>query len=185
MTIVQCGQQQSAASLRARLLKPVIAGLAGTLVHLRFMYLKSRLGLLPSFQPYQSLQASLFGRINSGAMKGLAFGLIEWAFMGLIFFPLIGIGPRAAYARLGVAPAVMSLAMVLTYVCTRCVGVFKACFSPVRSGTGSGASIATVTSPLFFTAVINSRLLWLAVPSQGSVGRLLAWRRDEDGAAFT
>jgi hypothetical protein len=63
----------------------------------------------------------LFGRINrllpgrSGAMKGLAFGAIGWAFMGLIFFPLIGLGPFAAYAGLGVAPAVMSLGMVLTY----------------------------------------------------------------------
>lgn len=130
-------------------MKPVIAGLAGTLVHFAFMYLKSRLGLLPSFQPYQNLQATLshwigtdvpavvpwllsflngmmilgflFGRINrllpgrSGAMKGLAFGVIGWAFMGLIFFPLIGLGPFATYVGLGVAPAIMSLAMVLTY----------------------------------------------------------------------
>jgi hypothetical protein len=35
--------------------------------------------------------------------------------MGLIFFPLIGLGPFAVGARLGIAPAIMSLGMVLTY----------------------------------------------------------------------
>ena len=32
--------------------------------------------------------------------------------MGLIFFPLIGLGPFATYVGLGIAPAVMSLAVV-------------------------------------------------------------------------
>jgi hypothetical protein len=39
--------------------KPVVAGLAGTIVHFSFMYLKSRIGLLPSFQPYHSFQIAL------------------------------------------------------------------------------------------------------------------------------
>jgi hypothetical protein len=46
-------------SIKGRIWKPVIAGLSGTIVHFAFMYLKSRLGLLPSFQPYQSFQAAL------------------------------------------------------------------------------------------------------------------------------
>jgi hypothetical protein len=113
------------------------------------MYLRSRLGLLPSFQPYQNFQAALsqwigtnvpavvpwllsflngmtilgflFGRLNpllpgrTGLSKGLSFGLIGWLFMGLIFFPLIGLGLFAAGAGLGIAPAMMSLGMVLTY----------------------------------------------------------------------
>jgi len=63
----------------------------------------------------------LFGRINrllpgrTGASKGLVFGLIGWIFMGLIFFPLIGLGPFAIGVGLGVGPALMSLAMLLTY----------------------------------------------------------------------
>jgi Family of unknown function (DUF6789) len=91
------------------------------------MYFKSRAGLLPSFQPYQSLQHSLsqwvgadvptfvpwllsfvngmailgflFARINrllpgrNGISKGAIFGLIGWVLMGVIFFPLIGLGP--------------------------------------------------------------------------------------------
>jgi hypothetical protein len=39
--------------------KSVVAGFAGTIVHFAFMYLRSRLGLLLSFQPYQSFQAAL------------------------------------------------------------------------------------------------------------------------------
>ena len=127
----------------------MVAGLAGTVVHFAFMYLRSRLGLLPSFQPYQSFQAALsnwvgtnvpaavpwllsflngmtilgflFGRLNrllpgrTGLSKGLSFGLIGWLFMGLLFFPLIGLGPFAVGAGLGIAPAMMSLGMVLTY----------------------------------------------------------------------
>jgi hypothetical protein len=129
--------------------KPLVAGLSGTLVHFFFMYLKSQTSLLPSFQPYQSLQQTLaqwvggdvpafvpwllslvngmailgilFGRINgllpgrTGLSKGVIFGLIGWILMGLIFFPLIGLGPFALQAGLGIAPALLSLAMLLTY----------------------------------------------------------------------
>lgn len=127
----------------------MIAGFAGTVVHFAFMYAKSRLGILPSFQPYPAFQATLsrwvgtdvpaivpwllsflngmtilgflFGRLQrllpgrTGASKGLAFGLIGWLFMGLIFFPMIGLGPFAVGAGLGIAPATLSLGMVLTY----------------------------------------------------------------------
>jgi hypothetical protein len=129
--------------------KPVIAGFAGTVVHFVFMYAKSRLGILPSFQPYPSFQATLsnwvgtdvpaivpwllsllngmtilgflfraFNRLlpgRSGASKGLAFGLIGWLFMDLVFFPIIGLGPFAIGTGLGIAPAMLSLGMVLTY----------------------------------------------------------------------
>ena len=128
---------------------PLIAGLSGTIVHFLFMYVKSRAGLLPSFQPYQSLQHALselvgtnvpaivpwilsfvngmavlgflFGRVQrllpgrNGITKGVIFGLIGWVMMGLIFFPLIGLGPFALGAGLGIAPTLFSLAMLLTY----------------------------------------------------------------------
>ena len=63
----------------------------------------------------------LFGRTNqllpgrNGATKGLMFGLIGWVFMGLIFFPMIGLGPFAFGVGLGIGPALLSLAMLLTY----------------------------------------------------------------------
>lgn len=129
--------------------KSVIAGLAGTIVHFGFMFAKSRLGILPSFQPYPAFQATLsrwvgtdvpaivpwllsilngmtilgflFARLKrllpgqTGASKGLTFGLLGWLFMGLVFFPVIGLGPFAIGADLGIAPAMLSLGMVLTY----------------------------------------------------------------------
>ena len=63
----------------------------------------------------------LFGRLNrllpgrTGATKGLMFGLIGWMMMGLVFFPVIGLGPFAVGVGLGIAPAMLSLVMVLTY----------------------------------------------------------------------
>jgi hypothetical protein len=136
-------------STKGWLWKPVVAGFSGTVVHFAFMYAKSRLGVLPSFQPYQSFQATLslwvgtdvpaivpwllsflngmtilgflFGRLNrllpgrTGLTKGLSFGLIGWLLMGLIFFPVIGLGPFAVRTGLGIAPAMLSLGMVLTY----------------------------------------------------------------------
>jgi Family of unknown function (DUF6789) len=129
--------------------KPMFAGLSGTIVHFLFMYFKSRTGLLPSFQPYQSFQNTLshwvgtnvpalvpwllsflngmtilgflFARTNrllpgsNGVTKGFTFGVLGWFFMDLIFFPIIGLGPFAVRVGLGIAPALLSLAMVLTY----------------------------------------------------------------------
>jgi hypothetical protein len=45
--------------LKGWIWKPVVAGSCGSAVHFLFMYLKSRTGVLPSFQPYQSFQLAL------------------------------------------------------------------------------------------------------------------------------
>lgn len=50
---------------------------------------------------------------ESGAAKGVVFGILGWALMGLVFFPLLGLGPFAL--NLGIWPAMFSLAMLLTY----------------------------------------------------------------------
>jgi uncharacterized protein DUF6789 len=134
---------------RSWMLKSVVAGSAGSLVHFLFMHVKSQIGLLPEFQPYQSFQVALsrwtgtnvpaavpwalsflngmtilgflFARTNrllpgrTGAAKGVTFGLIGWVIMGLIFFPLIGLGPFAMGVGLGVRPALLSLTMLLIY----------------------------------------------------------------------
>ena len=74
-----------------------------------------------SFLNGMTILGFLFARINrllpgrNGATKGLTFGLIGWIFMGLIFFPLIGLGPFATGIGHGIGPALLSLAMVLTY----------------------------------------------------------------------
>ncbi len=135
--------------IKSWILRSVVAGCCGTIVHALFMYFKARTGLLPSFEPYHSLQIALsrwigtnvpaivlwalsflngmtvlgflFARINrllpgrNGATKGLTFGVIGWLLMGLIFFPLIGLGPFAFGIGLGIGPALLALAMLLTY----------------------------------------------------------------------
>jgi len=74
-----------------------------------------------SFLNAMAILGFLFGRINrllpgrSGVTKGLSFGLVGWLLMGLIFFPLIGLGPFAFGVGLGFGPALLSLAMLLTY----------------------------------------------------------------------
>ncbi|MCC6610503.1 MAG: hypothetical protein IT515_12640 [Burkholderiales bacterium] len=129
--------------------RALLAGVAGSLAHSLLMYFKSRTGLLPSFQPYQSLQLALshwvgrevpvivpwalsflngatilgflFARVNrllpggNGAVKGLVFGLLGWLMMGLLVFPLLGLGLFAVRTGAGIAPALFSLAMLLAY----------------------------------------------------------------------
>jgi hypothetical protein len=74
-----------------------------------------------SFLNGMTILSLLFGRIyqllpgRNGLTKGTTFGLIGWVFMGLVFFPLIGLGPFAIKVGLGAAPAFLSLGMSLTY----------------------------------------------------------------------
>jgi len=74
-----------------------------------------------SFVSGATLVGFLFARLyrllpgDSGAVKGLIFGLLGWAMMGLLLFPLLGIGLFASNVGLGIAPAVFSLVMLLSY----------------------------------------------------------------------
>jgi hypothetical protein len=129
--------------------KALVAGLCGMIAHWLLMYFKARSGLLPTFNPYATLQVtlsrvtgetvnpivprvlsflngfiviSLMFRLiyrwlpgRNGAVKGFVYGFVGWAMMGLIFFPLLGLGAFALNAGLGISPALFSLAMVQTY----------------------------------------------------------------------
>jgi len=55
---------------------------------------------LPAKQPWQ---------------KGIFFGVCVWILMGFVFFPLVDRGIFAVGLGLGVAPAILLLAMLLTY----------------------------------------------------------------------
>ena len=74
-----------------------------------------------SFLNGMTILGFLFARINrllpgkTGAVKGIIFGVIGWVFMGLVFFPLIGLGPFAMGAGSGSGPAVLSFVMLQTY----------------------------------------------------------------------
>jgi hypothetical protein len=135
-----------------RIWKAAVAGLCGSIAHSLLMFFKSWAGLLPSFQPYDNLQATLshvtgtaihpvvpwllsflngstivgfvFGHLyrwlpgNAGAIKGMIYGVLGWVIMGLVFFPMIGLGFFALQVGLGISPALFSLAMLLTYSVT-------------------------------------------------------------------
>ena len=132
-----------------RIWKAVVAGACGSIAHSLLMSFKSWTGLLPSFEPYESLQTTLshaagtavhpvvpwllsflngstfvslaFGHLyrwlpgDTGAIKGMANGVLGWTMMGLVFFPMIGLGFFAFQVGLGVSPAFFSLAMLLAY----------------------------------------------------------------------
>jgi uncharacterized protein DUF6789 len=74
-----------------------------------------------SFLNGMTVLGLMFGRLfrllpgSNGAVKGLSFGVLAWAIMGLVFFPMIGLGLFATSIELGLAPAAFSLAMILTY----------------------------------------------------------------------
>ena len=48
-----------------RIWKSIVAGMCGSAAHASLMFLKSRAGLLPSFQPYQDLQQKLGDLVGS------------------------------------------------------------------------------------------------------------------------
>ena len=50
--------------------------------------------------------------------KGVFFGICVWIVMGLVFFPLVDRGIFAVALGLGAAPAILLLAMLLTYSVT-------------------------------------------------------------------
>ena len=61
--------------------KAAAAGLYGSAAHSLLMYLRSRLGLLPLFQPYECLQLAL-GRLIGGGVHPIvavfAIGTANW-----------------------------------------------------------------------------------------------------------
>jgi hypothetical protein len=68
---------------------------------------------------------------RAGAVKGLAFGMLGWLAMELLFFPWLGRGLFATQAGLGMAPAAFSLVMVLAYSVT--MGIVYALLKPKRA----------------------------------------------------
>ncbi len=74
-----------------------------------------------SFLSGATILGFVFGRIyavlpgRSGVAKGLDFGLIGSALLGLLLFPRIGLGLFGTAAGADLGPALLSLAMLLTY----------------------------------------------------------------------
>ena|SRR3974390_1542154 len=92
-----------------------------------------------SFTSGATVIGFLFGRVyeflpgKSGAAKGAVFGVLGWGLMGLLFFPLIGLGFFGTKIGLGSAPAIFSLVMLMTY--SAVMGLVYAALSSQRFST--------------------------------------------------
>jgi hypothetical protein len=75
--------------------KAAIAGLCGSVAHTLLMYLKSRIGLLPAFQPYEGFQAALSHMIGSQVHP-----IVPWALSFLNGATLLGFGFGRFYSHL-------------------------------------------------------------------------------------
>ncbi|HMN70411.1 MAG TPA: hypothetical protein PKA55_00940 [Rhodoblastus sp.] len=71
----------------ARLLKSFLAGFAGTLAQMTLSFLKTRLGILPEFQPYEQFQRALKALTGASLSPSLAYaltfinGAVIWGFI--------------------------------------------------------------------------------------------------------
>jgi hypothetical protein len=72
-------------TIRSWILRSMIAGFAGSIVHFLFMYIKSRAGLLPEFQPYQAFQAALNHWIGTNVPA-----IVPWALSFLNGMAILG-----------------------------------------------------------------------------------------------
>lgn len=75
--------------------KSAIAGLCGSLAHFGLMYFKSASGLLPSFQPYHSLQLALSQWTGSDVNPW-----VPWALSFLNGLTLVGFAFGRSYSRI-------------------------------------------------------------------------------------
>jgi hypothetical protein len=146
--------------------KATIAGLCGSVAHSVLMYLKFRLGLLPSFQPYESLQLAL-GRLtgtevhpgipwllsflNGSTVTGFSFGRL---------YPYL---PGHAGAIKGVSFGVLCwLVMGLVFFPLLDLGVFAA-----GIGLGIWPALFSLAMLLTYSVVLGVVYAALARPRTG------------------
>ncbi len=75
--------------------KSAIAGLCGSIAHLLLMYLKTASGLLPTFQPYQSLQFALSQWTGNNVNPW-----VPWALSFLNGLTIVGFAFGRSYSRI-------------------------------------------------------------------------------------
>ena len=75
--------------------RSVIAGFCGSMMHFLFMYLKTRTGLLPSFQPYHSFQIALNQWIGTDVPA-----IVPWALSFLNGMTILGFSFARIYSLL-------------------------------------------------------------------------------------
>jgi Family of unknown function (DUF6789) len=134
--------------------RSIVAGAAGTLVHFLFMYLKSRLGLLPAFQPYHSFQMALsrwLGSDVSAIVPWLLSFLNGMALIGLLFGRIFQRLPGRSGAAKGLSFGVIGwLFLNLAFFPLIDLGPFA-----LRVGAGIGPALLSFGMLLTYSIVLG------------------------------
>lgn len=142
--------------------KAVAAGLCGSIAHSSLMYFKFRSGLLPTFQPYESLQLALSRWIGRDVHP-----LIPWVFSFVNGSTLVGFVFGLSYRRLPgsngavkglVYGAVGWLVMSLLFFPMLGIGIFAA-------GVGLGIWPALFSLAMLLTYSVVMGLVYSALNS--------------------
>ncbi len=142
-------------TVRSWIWKSVIAGLSGMIVHSVLMYLKSRTGLLPSFHPYQSFQATLSYWVGENVPA-----IVPWALsflngmtiMGFLFARMNKLLPGRTGAAKGLTFGVIGwLLMGLIFFPAIGLGPFA-----MRVGAGIGPALWSLAMLLTYSIVLGT-----------------------------
>ncbi len=135
--------------------KSIIAGSAGSLVHFLFMYFKSRLGLLPTFQPYQSFQIALDRWVGSDVptiVPWLLSFLNGMALLGLLFARIIQFLPGKSGAAKGLSFGLIGWVLLnLIFFPLIDLGPFAS-----RVGAGIGPALLSLGMLLTYSIVLGT-----------------------------
>jgi hypothetical protein len=142
-------------SVKGWIWKSFIAGLCGTIVHFLFMYFKSRSGLLPSFQPYQSLQATLSYWVGANVPA-----IVPWilsfvngmAILGFLFARIYRFLPGRSGAAKGLTFDLVGWVMMgLIFFPSIGLGLFA-----IRVGSGFGPALLSLSMLLTYSVVLGT-----------------------------
>jgi hypothetical protein len=138
----------------ARIWKSLAAGLCGSAAHSGLMFLKSWMGWLPSFHPYEDIQQAL-----SGLVGGSVSPAIPWALsflngavvLGIIFGRLYRVLPGRSGAAKGVVFGVFGwIAMGALLFPVLGQGLFAA-----RAGLGARPALFSLAMLLTYSVIMG------------------------------
>jgi hypothetical protein len=135
--------------------RSIVAGLSGSAVHFLFMYLKSRLGLLPAFQPYQTFQATLIHRVGINVPTFVPWALSflnGMAILGFVFARINRLLPGSTGAAKGATFGLIGwVLMGLIFFPAIGLGPFA-----IRVGSGLGPALLSFVMLQTYSIVLGT-----------------------------
>jgi hypothetical protein len=150
-------------TMKGWITRSIVAGSAATLVHFLFMYFKSRIGLLPSFQPYHSFQIALSRWVGSDVpaiVPWLLSFLNGMTLIGLLFGRIIQFLPGRSGAAKG-----MSFGFI-GWVLLNLIFFPLIDLGPFASRVGAGIGPALLSLGMLLTYSIVLGMAYVALDSR-------------------